>query len=348
MEEYGLDSEAIQYHQTGQYIGDASDGVKAFTGIITEILAGNPSTILIDEPEAYLHPSVAQKLGYELSRAATQTDKTIFAATHSAPFTMGCIQSGAPANIIRLTYRNGVATARVLPSDRLLELMRHPLLRSTGVLSALFYEFVVVAESDADRAFYQEINERLLQFKPEWGIPHCLFLNAQNKQTIATIVRPLRELGIPVAGVFDIDALKEGGAVWTNLLTCAGIPAMWHEPLATMRGKLKAAFDQSGHDMKRDGGLDILEQTDRNAAQDLWKQLEAYGLFLVPGGEVESWLKDLKVTGHGPTWLIAVFEKMGSDPTLASYVRPNEADVWKFFSRIREWLVNPDRLGIPD
>ncbi|MBK9168926.1 MAG: hypothetical protein IPM24_15855 [Bryobacterales bacterium] len=105
--------------------------------------------------------------------------------------------------------------------------MRH-LLRSTGVLSGLFYEFVVVTESDADQAFYQEINERLLQFKPEWGIPNCLFLNAQNKQTVQTLLRPLRKLGIPAAGVVDVDVLKEGGANWTNLLSSAHLPQLSH------------------------------------------------------------------------------------------------------------------------
>lgn len=115
------------------------------------------------------------QLAQEVARAALSADKRIFASTHSPQFVMGCIQSGAPVNIIRLTYRGGVATARILPSDEILELMRHPLLRSTGLLSGLFYEFVVVTESDADRAFYQEVNERLLQFKPEWGFQIAYF-----------------------------------------------------------------------------------------------------------------------------------------------------------------------------
>ena len=110
---------------------------------------------------------------------------------------MGCIQSGAPINIVRLTYRDNIATARLLASKELLALMRNPLLRSTRVLDGLFYEFVVITEADADRAFYQEINERLLRFKPDWGIPNCLFLNAQNKQTVRTVLEPLRSLGIP-------------------------------------------------------------------------------------------------------------------------------------------------------
>jgi hypothetical protein len=152
--------------------------------------------------------------GYEVARAAASApEKRVFVSTHSPTFVMGCIQSGAPVNIIRLTYRSGVATARVLPSTEILQLMRNPLLRSTGVLSGLFYEFVVVTEADADRAFYQEVNERLLRFKPEWGIQNCLFINAQNKQTVQTIMRPLRKLGIPAAAIVDVDVLKEGGTV---------------------------------------------------------------------------------------------------------------------------------------
>ena len=50
---------------------------------------------------------------------------------------MGCVQSGVPINIVRLTYTQGDATARLLPNDKLLQLMRNPLLRSTGVVDGL-------------------------------------------------------------------------------------------------------------------------------------------------------------------------------------------------------------------
>ncbi len=347
MEERGIHADAVQFHAAAQLINQASDGVKAFTGIVTEVMAGDPSVILIDEPEAFLHPSLASKLGYEVSRAALSADKRVFVSTHSPTFVMGCIQSGAPVNIVRLTYRGGVATARVLPSTEILELMRHPLLRSTGVLSGLFYEFVVVTESDADRAFYQEVNERLLQFKPEWGIPNCLFINAQNKQTVQTIIKPLRQLGIPAVGIVDVDVLKDGGANWTNILTSATVPPISHGPLAAMRAAVKAAMDASGLDMKRDGGIAILQPQDREAAQNLLSQLAEYGVFVVPGGELESWMKQLAVGGHGPTWLIGMFERMGEDPANANYIRPADNDVWEFMSKVKAWLINANRKGIP-
>src|SRR5258705_12065737 len=141
--------------------------------------------------------------------------------------------------------------------------MRNPLLRSTGVLSGLFYEFVVVTESDADRAFYQEVNERLIQFRPEWGIPNCLFINAQNKQTIQTIIRPLRQLGIPARAVVDVDVLKEGGANWVNLLTSANVPAISHNSLGTIRPAVKTSLQAPGRELNGESDHSMLSQQAR-------------------------------------------------------------------------------------
>ncbi|NWB74906.1 ATP-binding protein [Pseudomonas sp. G5001] len=347
LEERGIHQAAIEFHSKAAPINLSSDGVKAFTGIVTELIAGDPRVVLIDEPEAFLHPSLASKLGYEISRAALSEGKRVFVSTHSPSFVMGCIHSGAPVNIVRLTYRGGIATSRVLPSADILELMRNPLLRSTGVLSGLFYEFVVVTESDADRAFYQEINERLLRFSPSHGIPNCLFINAQNKQTIQTIIRPLRELGIPAAGIVDIDVLKDGGSTWTNMLISTSVPNISHNSLATMRVAVKQAMDATGLNMKRDGGVDILKGEDKEAAINLLEQLADYGMFVVPKGELESWLKITNTSGHGPSWLIDIFEKMGENPSSPNYIKPSEGDVWEFISKIRAWHVNANRKGIP-
>ena len=123
--------------------------MRAFSGIITTILAGDPKITLIDEPEAFLHPALSNKLGKEIGNSLRSSKKRLFVSTHSSNFLMGCIQSGSPLNIVRLTYKNEVPTARILPKEKILHLMRHPLLRSTGVLNGLFFESVVVCESPA-------------------------------------------------------------------------------------------------------------------------------------------------------------------------------------------------------
>lgn len=346
-EERGIDEAAVRFHGNALSIDEASDGVKAFTGMITEFVAGDPHIFLIDEPEAFLHPALSFNLGKEIALASLGSNKRLFVSTHSPNFVMGCIQSGAPVNIVRLTYREGVATARVLPSADILRLMRNPLLRSTGVLSGLFYEFVVVTEADTDRAFYEEINERLLRYAPARGIPNCLFLRAQNKQTLGTIIQPLRQLGIPAAGIVDIDVLKDGGRTWASFLTSGFVPELEHHGLADLRAAAMQKFTESGRDIKRDGGVEVLNAAEREAVNNLFDKLQQYGLFVVRKGELESWLLTLGATGHGPEWLVDIFQKMGEDPALADYVRPANGDVWDFIASLRSWLLDADRRGIP-
>lgn len=349
IQECGIHSEAISFHKQALNISSASDGVKAFTGIITTIIAGDPKVILIDEPEAFLHPSLATNLGKEVSNSVSSGSKNLFVSTHSSNFLMGCIQSGAPINIIRLTYSNNIPTARLLPSDKVLKLMRHPLLRSTGVLNGLFYEYVVVTEADSDRAFYQEINERLLLFEPTKGISNCLFLNAQNKQTIHEIIRPLREMGIPCAAIVDVDVIKDGGTVWTNLLSSASIPEVTLQATATSRSNIKSKFDAKEKNFKTNGGVDVLDPADKEACNNLFDQLDEYGIFAVRNGELESWLKVLRATAsHSPDWLVEIFEKLGEDPTSTNYIKPTANDVWDFMAKIKTWFSNPTRKGIPE
>ncbi|RZG75453.1 ATP-dependent nuclease [Acinetobacter sp. WCHAc060025] len=347
LEERGIHEAAVNFHKNAEPIDYASDGVKAFTGMVIEMVAGDPSVLLMDEPEAFLHPSLAFKLGKEVAGIMSHSEKRLFVATHSPNFIMGCIQSGTPVNIVRLTYRDEVATSRILPNDDILTLMRNPLLRSVGVLSALFYEFVIVTESDADRAFYQEINDRLLKFSDK-GIPNCLFLNAQNKQTVKTIIKPLRSLGIPVAGIVDIDILKEGGSVWADFLDSASFPEIEKQALAHTRQAINKKFTDSGKNMKKDGGINILDGQDKEALSNLFEKLAEYGLFVVPNGELESWLNRLNVRGHGPNWLIEIFEKMGEDPYTSEYIKPEDEDVWGFIEKIGHWFLNQARKGIPN
>jgi hypothetical protein len=346
--ERSLDSEAVRFFGETTDIAIASDGVKAFIGIIIHIIAGEPRIVMIDEPEAFLHPSLSSKLGKALGSGVGVRNEKVFVATHSSSFLMGCIQSGAPVNIVRLTYTNNVPTARLLPQGKVVELMRKPLLRSTKVLDALFYEFVIVTEADPDRAFYQEVNERLLAYSPEKGIPNCLFLNAQNKQTVWDIVQPLRELGIPAAGIVDIDVLKEGGNVWMHVLEGGHVPSANHTSLQQFRSEMLSKFKQTGKDMKRDGGISVLVNDDREACLNLFDQLSQYGIFVVPGGEVESWLSDFAIGGHGPSWLIPMFERLGENPKETAYVKPTDGDVWDFLAKVKQWLVNPNRKGIPE
>ncbi|WP_219909769.1 AAA family ATPase [Pseudoduganella armeniaca] len=347
-EEQGWDEISRAFHSAAPLLSEASDGVKAFVGMVTTLIAGEPRVTLVDEPEAFLHPTLAARLGKEITSALSGTNRRLFVSTHSSSFLMGCVQGGAAINIVRVTYDGHTSTARLLTQERLIPLMRNPLLRSIGVLDALFYNAVVVTEADADRAFYQEINERLLQAHDPRGIEGCLFLNAQNKQTVWDIVQPLRELGIPAAGIVDIDVLKEGGAVWAKPMKGAFVPEISHGSLGVERNALLQAFSKTGKDMKKHGGIALLAGEEREACNNFLAKLAEYGIFVVPTGKVESWLASVKISRGKSGWLATVFEIMGEDPLNPSYVRPGDGDVWDFIGDIASWVRLPKRKGVPD
>lgn len=328
---------------------NASDGFNAYVGMLGTLHATDHKTILIDEPEAFLHPALARTLGKQIAKRSQ--GKHVYIATHSAEFLMGAVEAGVPVRIIRLQYQNNAATACLLDSDELKIFMHDPLLRSANVLSGLFSRSVVVTEADTDRAFYQEINTRLLSRRDARGIENALFLNAQNKQTVPRIVGLLRKMGVPCAGVVDLDVVSEGGTNWTNQATSIGIPVAMRTSVEASRrstfDSLKAVSkDNDKKEYKRNGGINLLEGGEKEAAEAFLSVLGKYGLFVVPTGEIESWLPDLDIPRAKYTWLRQIFEKMGTDPMETGYVNPSEGDVWDFIGSLQAWLNNQARKGM--
>jgi hypothetical protein len=320
-----------------------SDGIRAFTGLTAAVLSADYRIMLVDEPEAFLHPPLTRKLGKRLTQLAAERGANLLAATHSPDFVMGCITSGQAVNIVRLTYRRGIPGARLLSADKLETMMRDPLLRSTGVLGALFHEGAVVCEADADRVFYAEVNERLLAHRAG-GADGVVFLNAQNKQTVRRIIRPLREMGLPAAAILDLDLLK-GREDFRDLLQSAFVPEVFWEPWEEQRRRLHQQINNADF---KDGGIHRLGGEARAMADTLLAALAEYGVFLVPNGELECWLPELEVGGHGPEWLTQVFAKMGTDPSDPAYRKPTSGGVWRFIQGVAAWVADPWRKGMAD
>lgn len=335
-EEQSLTQRAANFHNAANLLSHASDGTKAFIGIIIEIMAGNPDLLLLDEPEAFLHPGLSYKLGLEMARQVQVKNKKIIVSTHSPNFLMGCVASGVAVNVIRLTYRNGNPTARILSSDSLSTLMKNPLLRSANVLSGLFFDSVILTEGDSDRAFYQEINQRLALVGR--GVQNVLFVNANGKDAIPVMMEPLVSLGVPVAAIYDLDFVKDGGKVAQRRLKAAMVPDSLHSGLSAMRTTIKAALECKSTNYKRDGGAALLDASEAKALDHYLDQLARFGLFVVPVGEVEGWLADLDIGGHAANWLIPMFEKLGDEGS-EDYIRPGEKDVWAFLDSIASWFV---------
>lgn len=332
---------AREFHGKALHIKDASDGVQAFVGIVCAVLSGDYRAILIDEPEAFLHPPLARKLGHQLT-SNLKAGGTLMASTHSPDFLMGCLQASPHVRVVRLEYSNNKSKGKIVDSAVLTKLFKAPLLRSANVISALFHDGVVVTESDNDRAFYAEIYYRLAE--QEKGYPSILFVNAQNKQTIRDIIGPLRAFGIPAAAIVDVDILKDGGGDWIPWLKAAHVPTALHVGLGHQRATLHKLFVDQKLDMEH-GGITQLGSGDQAAANELFDQLQQYGISAVRNGEVESWLSDLGIKSKKAAWAVEMLERLGGDPNDPEYVKPAAGDVWDFMRNVVKWVKEPGRKG---
>ncbi|MGA3289994.1 MAG: AAA family ATPase [Candidatus Bathyarchaeia archaeon] len=332
-DEEGVNEKGVKFYKSNPLITDFGDGVKAFTGLVAAILSLPHKIILVDEPEAFLHPPLAKRLGYNLAKISQERDASLIVATHSSEFLVGCMDSGVDVSIVRLTYEQGWASARTLDSNDLKMIMRDPLMRSTNVLRALFTRAAIVTEGDADRAFYEEINRRLQLVGR--GIKDAIFLNAQNVQTLHKIVGPLRKIGISASAVADIDFLFDTDGAWENILeTCQVERKEWGR-IQNERKSITAGITAN---ILKENGIKALSEIEKAKAELLLDELCKYGLFIVPEGELECWLKEIGVKGHTPQWLIELFSKIGSSESDTNYLNPDKNDVWSFIDNIADWI----------
>ncbi|MGD6852423.1 MAG: TOPRIM nucleotidyl transferase/hydrolase domain-containing protein [Candidatus Bathyarchaeia archaeon] len=337
-----LEKQYAEFFRNADLLEGLGDGIKTFTGLLLAAVNPQYKIILIDDPEAFLHPPKAYSLGRYLSSLVIERDGTLIVGTHSSDFLMGCLDTTSMLTIIRLTYDGSKGTIRRLEAKDVLTLAHDPLLRSTNVMDALFHGSAIVVEGDVDRVFYSEINRKLLLDRQ--GIPDVLFIKAIGKDTIHRIVVQLRKIGIPTAFIYDLDIIRKRNhdKLWQNVLNAANIPL---ESQTYFEGERKF-FDEkiprgdSDSDVIKLRGFCDLSDTDKIRADVFLKRLQEFGVFVVPIGEVERWLSYL-YKGDDRGWLQNILETLESP-----LVKPSDDDVWKFLTEIRLWITNNNRLGM--
>jgi hypothetical protein len=348
----GQTSEAIEMPPTRGYVDairampllqEQGDGMRSFMGLMLALVTAQFPLVVVDEPEAFLHPPQARLLGRKLA-TDTPEGTQVFVATHNSDILQGVLSPpDADVTVIRIVRDGSINRASVLLPDELREIWKDSLLRYSNVLDGLFHTGVVVSESDADSRYYSAVLDARRERNAE--PPHdLLFTQSGGKDRLPVVIRALRALEIPVAAVADFDILRDevllsglvadlGGdwarfrTAWVVLTGASG--SLGSAPLlASVRTELKEVLDREpGPNLSRDastairaatrlddswsrlksGGLAAVPQGDASAqAQVLVDGLASLGLFVVPVGELERWEPDLP--GHGPSWVGAAIE----------------------------------------
>jgi hypothetical protein len=215
------------------------DGMRSFASVILHLLTpATLSVLLLDEPEAFLHPPQARLLGEFIAKERPGHSQ-LFIATHSPDVLQGLL-SAAPDHlrVIRIQRDGSVNRVKELDKGRARVISSDPVMKFSSVLSGIFHQRVIICESDADCMFYSSILD-LPMVRGEQQ-PDVLFVHAGGKHRMAALAETLRMLDVRVDVIADIDILNEE-AVLERLVKALGGDS---NKVAANAGPLKTAIEQ--------------------------------------------------------------------------------------------------------
>lgn len=301
------------------------DGYRSFAGIVIGLLICKKRIILLDEPEAFLHPAQAFFLGKWVGEHCLELGSQLIICTHSSNFLSGILTGTKDLDIFRLSRKGDHTNYNLLSSAIANQLVSNPVLSSQRVVDGIFHSGVVICEADADRAVYQSVAAICHKSNRE-----VLFIHAHNKQTLALVADVLKQTGTPVAVIADIDLLRPEKSLDEIYKVLAGKELEGElrerqkmldeyidnrsdaEVLQELKHNIAEFLDQLNKgehtaegakgalsrihsstskwsSIKR-SGLDALNERQRDNAEKLIESLTTIGLFVVPVGELEGWI----------------------------------------------------------
>lgn len=281
------------------------DGFRSFVGLTLLVMAEHPDVLLLDEPEAFLHPGQARALGRWLATRAATHDMQIVLATHDRDIVLGLLEGASAAHVtlIRLG-RDGDRThmTQLAPAD-VTTVWQQPVLRYSNVLQGLFHRRVVVCEGDGDCRFYGAALDELAQHQGKRALADdILFVPGSGKGGIPALLRATQSLGVDSRAIADFDVLRDKTDV-ENIVVALG--GTWSDELtADYKEFVKVPnAAQSWDTLKVTGIAAVPAGTSYTAGVRLMDRLAVIGLYVVPVGEMEGFDKQIAV--HGPAWVAA-------------------------------------------
>jgi 16S rRNA G966 N2-methylase RsmD len=234
----------------------------------------------------------------------------------------------------------------VVPPAATQGLVRSPMLSSQPILDAMFRRCVVLCEGDPDRAIYQTVAEKISGVHSSGEV---LFVHTNGKGGMRAPLEHLRQAGTPIAAIADFDILNQATELQRIMYAMTGAdldPALEIErawvaeiiekedetlliqkltdqvnliltdppvELRVMRKLLNAAADSASKwDAVKKHGVLFFELGDQPRVQALLANLAKLGLFVVPCGELESWIPDAGIK-KGQKWNAKALQLLSDD-----------------------------------
>lgn len=299
------------------------DGFRSFVGLALLILAERPDVLLVDEPEAFLHPGQARALGRWLAGRAASHDHQIILATHDRDIVLGLIEGASSSSVtfVRLTREETITHMTQLSPTDVAQVWDQPAHRYSNVLQGLFHKRVVMCEGDGDCRFYGAALDELAVASGRRSIADdVLFVPSGGKSGVPKLAAALTSLGVEARAILDFDLLSRKQDIRN---TVESLGSTWTSELDDLYTEMvKVPNTQALWPALKHVGVEgIPAGSSYIAAKALLVELRNIGLYVVPVGEMEDFDKSLNA--HGPAWVsVALASNSHKSNGVGSLVEP--------------------------
>ena len=210
----GLSEETKRFMRESPKLWYQGSGLRNVFGLLARIVSDDRAIVIMDEPEAFLHPHQAWKLGFVLARVCLEEAKQLICATHDRQFLDGLAQGAQEQlKICRLDYHliNGDShyTAHQVSSSFWSNMRDKSRVRYSHVLECLFSNHVILVEAEKDALFYQEALDHFARVNSDAsGLQHeLMFLPTSGNSEFAPMAKLVKEMGPRVLLIGDLDLI---------------------------------------------------------------------------------------------------------------------------------------------
>lgn len=337
-------AEKLTYMENATQLRNEGDGFRSYVTILLTVMGASKPILLLDEPEAFLHPTYAMELGKQLGTMLAESSalQNAFISTHSSYFLQGILDSAASGlSLIRLKRNGGKSTFNILDKDKI-ETLKNRSDYSPQYIDALFSEKAILVEAPRDAIIYSAICDKISE------IDNPIFVSTNGKDAFRGVKEFYAASGLPCRCICDFDIINDHDK-FKNLMKAFSIDLEVRQRALNAADALKKiyrdlAIQKTSNKMdiaslikeryKKDVFIDIpesLRQDCRNSLRDLIR----FGIYVLTTGELESLFEDsgIEHSHDSDDWL----------KNSLSFIRQNDISKLKGDENISElisFLVN--------
>ena len=274
---------SVKHEKLSKYptLDEQGDGFKAVANLMIPMLSLKNEILLIDEPEAFLHPKQAYQFGKWMNN---NFSSQLFIMTHNSNFLSGVLDGDKAVDIFRFARKNENTKITKMANDKIKKLTHEPLLSSQPIKEALFHDLVILCEGDTDRIFYQTVYNKINEDN------QLLFIHSLGKQNMKKIVPLFKDINLNFRVIMDFD-IFDNKEEFKNL-----VESMDANNLSDITKQYDTIFsDYNESDWKnnlKEKGIRAIKKDQIDSTKLLINRLKESNILVVPNGELESWNED--------------------------------------------------------